>query len=509
MLKTGAAAGLFAAAGLPLTAGPKRGGVLRLGLAGAHPTDSWDSRSHVDAFMIIAGHGAVFDTLTQVSATGELAGELAESWQAAPDAQSWVFKLRRDAEFHNGKPFVAEDVIASLRLHLDVSAASPARHIVASIAQMTAVSDHELRFDLTAPNADFPFLLSDYHLCIYPAGQIAEAMRQGIGTGLYKVIRFEPGQRALLARVSGHYKDGQAGWFDAVELHAMPDHAQRMAALSKGQVDAINQLAPGASDHISRTPALALAEVTGSQHFGLPMRSDIAPFYDPDVRRALKHAIDRPTFLDQVLGGHGAIAHDQPIGPANQFYLPELSGHSYDPEKARFLLRRAGLGGHRFELTLSEAAFPLPEAGVAQLKDAFAKAGVNVGFRQAQAPGYWAGAWGASPWRASRWSGRATEDWMFSASAQTGAAWNETHWDNARFQQMLLAARAELSTARRRALYHDMQVLMSQEGGALIPVFANFLDAHHTRLAHGPVLGNLHGMDSARLIERWWLKESA
>lgn len=93
---------------------------------------------------------------------------------------------------------------------------------------------------------------------------------------------------------------------------------------------------------------------------------------------------------------------------------------------------------------------------------------------------------------------------MFSASSQTGAAWNETQWDNAHFQQLLLAARAELSTSKRRAMYHEMQALMSDEGGALIPMFANFVDAHHSRLTYGVKLGNLHQMDSGRMIERWW-----
>ena len=83
LLKTGAAAGVLAATGMPAVAMPKRGGTLRLGLAGANTSDSWDSRTHSDSYMIMCAHGAVFDTLTQVAADGQLIGELAESWEAS------------------------------------------------------------------------------------------------------------------------------------------------------------------------------------------------------------------------------------------------------------------------------------------------------------------------------------------------------------------------------------------------------------------------------------------
>ena len=94
LLKTGAAAGVLAASGLPARA-QSRGGTLRLGLAGANTSDSWDGRTQSDSFMIMAGHGCVFDCLTEVSASGELVGELAVSWEASPDAKEWVFDLRQ------------------------------------------------------------------------------------------------------------------------------------------------------------------------------------------------------------------------------------------------------------------------------------------------------------------------------------------------------------------------------------------------------------------------------
>lgn len=134
LLKAGAAAA--ATSMLPfgtVAAAPKMGGRLRLGLAGANTSDSWDGRTHSDSFMIMMAHGCVFDCLTEVRANGELVGELAESWSASSDAKTWTFKLRKGVTFHNGKSFGADDVIASLQIHTAEGAKSAAKPIVSSI----------------------------------------------------------------------------------------------------------------------------------------------------------------------------------------------------------------------------------------------------------------------------------------------------------------------------------------------------------------------------------------
>ena len=112
----------------------KKGGRLRVGTSGANTSDSWDGRTHSDLYMQMAAHGCVFDCLTEVTASGELDGELAESWEASADAKTWTFKLRKGVTFHNGKAFGADDVIESLKIHTAEGAKSAAKPIVASIS---------------------------------------------------------------------------------------------------------------------------------------------------------------------------------------------------------------------------------------------------------------------------------------------------------------------------------------------------------------------------------------
>ncbi|WP_298294844.1 ABC transporter substrate-binding protein [uncultured Litoreibacter sp.] len=504
LLKAGVAAGVLSATGMPLMAAPKKGGRLRLGLAGANTSDSWDGRTHSDSFMIMCAHGAVFDCLTEVGADGQLKGELAESWEASADAKTWTFKLRKGVTFHSGKAFGADDVIASLEMHTAEGAKSAAKPIVSAISEMKKISDHEIQMTLAAGNADFPFLLSDYHILMFPAGEIDEAIASGNGTGLYKVESFDPGVRFVGKRVDSHYKDGEAGFFDELEVIAINDASARMNALMTGQVDAVNRVDVKTEALLKANPNVNIFEVTGNQHYTFPMQTGLAPFDDLNVRKALKHAINREELVDKILLGHGKVGNDHPIGPANQYFAADLEQNAYDVDKAKFYMKEAGLTELNVDLSAANAAFA-GAIDAAQLYQASAKAaGININVVQEPDDGYWSNVWLKKPWCACYWSGRATEDWMFSTAYESGVPWNDSGWENARFQELLLTARAELDSGKRKDMYTEMQMLMSAEGGTVVPMYANYVDAHSTKLANTGTIGNVFQMDSSRLMERWW-----
>ena len=429
---------------------------------------------------------------------------MAESWEASSDAETWTFNLRKGVTFHNGKSFGADDVIASLNMHTEEGAKSAAKPIVAAITTMKKMNDHQIQFTLAAGNADFPFLLSDYHILMYPAGMIDEAIAKGIGTGLYKVVSFDPGVRCVLTRVDSHYKDGRAGWFDEIECIAINDSSARMNALMTGQVDAVNRVDFKTEPLLRANPNIEIFEVTGNMQYTFPMLTNQAPFNDVNVRKALKYGIDRQEMVDKILQGHGMIGNDHPIGPANQYLAKEIPQIELDLDKAKFHMKEAGLTELNVELSASDAAFT-GAVDASQLYQASAKsAGININVVQEPADGYWSNVWLKKGWCACYWSGRATEDWMFSTAYESGVPWNDTHWENARFQELLLTARAELDSNKRREQYTEMQLICSQEGGTVIPMFANTVDAASTKLAHGPDIGNIWQMDSSRLTERWW-----
>jgi peptide/nickel transport system substrate-binding protein len=157
-----------ALAGKALAAEPKRGGRVRLGLGLGSTTDTLDPATYNDTYMQVVGFG-FRNCLTEVNNDDELIPELAESWEASDDATQWTFKLRKGVEFHSGKTLDAEDVIASVAHHRGEASKSPAKGILAPIAEMKADGSETVVFKLNEGNADFPFLLSDYHIGICPA----------------------------------------------------------------------------------------------------------------------------------------------------------------------------------------------------------------------------------------------------------------------------------------------------------------------------------------------------
>ena len=104
------------------------------------------------------------------------------------------------------------------------------------------------------------------------------------------------------------------------------------------------------------------------------------------------------------------------------------------------------------------------------------------------------------------WSGRVTEDWMFSVAYSEGANWNETFWSHERFNMLLKEARAELDEAKRRAMYVEMQQIVRDEGGAVIPAYISDIHAASTKLQTPPKVAADREMDGYRLPDRWWFK---
>ncbi|MGI9406669.1 MAG: ABC transporter substrate-binding protein, partial [Hyphomicrobiaceae bacterium] len=483
-------------------AAPKKGGHVKMGLAGGSTTDQLDGATHSDSFMIMLGHGAVFDCLTEVTADGKLVGELAESWEASADAKTWTFKLRKGVTFHNGKSFGADDVIESLQHHVGEKSKSAAKPIVASITDMKKEDEHTVKMTLKAGNADFPYLMSDYHLTIFPAGMKDEAFKKGIGTGGYTLKSFEPGVRATGERYANTYKSNC--YFDSYEFIGISDEAARMNSLITNEVDVINRVDLKTEKLLARNPNVTIFEVTGNQHYTFPMLMKTKPFDDNNVRMALKHGVNREELVAKILRGHGAIANDHPIGPANQYFAKDLPQTTYDPDKSKFYLKKAGLDSVKVDLSAADAAFNGAVDAAVLYKESASKGGIDINVVREPKDGYWSNVWLKKGWCACYWSGRATEDWMFSTAYEKGVPWNDTQWEHEKFNKILLEARAELDSGKRKEMYYEMQKITNQEGGVVIPMYANYVDAHSKKMAHGPAIGNLWQMDNSRMLERWW-----
>ena len=485
---------------------PKMGGNFRQGLTGGATSDVLDPAQTLDSYMINVSSGQLRNNLTEIAPDGSLLGELAESWEASGDAITWTFKLRQGVEFHNGKSLDANDVVATFNHHRGEDTKSAAKGIVEPIEDVRADGSDTVVFQLKGGNADFPFLVSDYHLTICPAKDDGTMdWESGVGTGGYVLESFEAGVNTIVKRNPNYWKEGRA-FFDSIENLFIADAAARTNAVKTGEIHAMSNLDLKTLHLLEKDEGLNVFPVTGNKHATLPMLTDVAPFDNKDVRLALKYAINREEILRKIIRGQGEVGNDSPVGPANIYRATpeELPQRQYDPDKAKFHLKQAGMDSLSVEIHLADTAFEgAIDSGLLYSESAKA-AGIDIKVVREPDDGYWSNVWLVKPWCASYWGGRPTEDWVFSQIYSSGADWNEARWENERFNQLLVEARGELDTGKRRELYVEMQRIVSKDGGSVIPIFMAYTHAVSKKIGLPEQLANNWELDGHKDGERWW-----
>ncbi len=481
---------------------PVSGGHLRAALAGGSTKDTLDPSPWGDTFMVTVGF-ATRGNLTEIASDGSLQGEIAESWEAAAGFKVWTFKIRRGVAFSNGKSLTAADVVASLNLHRGPTSSSGAKGIFTAVTDIRADDPYTVTVTLSSGSVDFPASLTDHHINIMPGVDGVADWRSGIGAGPYILEAFESGVRALLRRNPNSYK---AGHLDSVELLGVSDVVARQAALTTGRVDLINRADLKTVGLLGRRPHLRVEQSAGRLYYALTMDTTADPFSNTDVRTALKYGIDREALLKTVFSGYGSVGNDQPITKAYGDHDPKLLPKPYDPDRARFHLKRAGHESLTVQLFTSDAAFNGAVDLAALYQQQAAPAGITLDVVRAPPDGYWTNISRKKPWYATFWSGRATEDTMFTVAFSEGSPWNGARWSNADFNHLLSAARIEADMAKRRALYAQLQQITSDDGGDLIPIFADSVYAMADTVQHAPAVSEHWELDGARFVERWWVK---
>ena len=485
---------------------PKRGGRLRTALTGGATSDSLDPGQILDLYMLSVQFGQLRNGLTEVAGDGSLVPELAESWEASPDARTWSFKIRQGVEFHNGKTLDSQDVVDSLNRHIGADTTSGAGGIMTGVESFKADGKNVVVANLKGGDADFPFLLSDYHLGVCASnGDGSVDWESGNGTGGYSLVDHEAGVRTLTKRNPNYWKEGRA-FFDENETFQIPDANSRTNALRTGAVDCMNNVESKTVNRLKEVAGIKVAYTTGNKQITLPMQTDTAPFDDNNVRLALKHIVDREQWLQKLKYGYGELGNDNPIGPANIYRATtdEIPQRQYDPDKARYYLKQAGLDNLKVKFHAAETGFGGAIDAAQLMQETARPAGIDIEVVREPDDGYWSNVWNNRPWVACYWSGRPTENWMFSQVYAADAEWNDTKWKHERFNQLLVQGRAELDAVKRREIYVEMQRIVHDVGGVLLPLFVSDLYATTDKVGTPEVVGANWELDGAKNAERWW-----
>lgn len=480
-------------------AGPPRyGGRIRVASLASSTADTLDPAKAALSTDYIR-HNMFYNGLTRYDRSLNAQPELAESIDTT-DQQSWRVKLRKDVAFHDGKALTSDDVVFSLLRHKLAATGSKVKAIADQFAEVRADGSDEVLIQLTGPNVDLPALLAQSQFLIIRDD--TTQFHTANGTGPFKCAEFRPGERTIGVRNPNYWKHGRP-YLDSIELIGIPDEISRVNALLSGDVHLINAVSPLSTRRIDETAGYTVMATPSGLYTDLVMQQTMLPTGNPHFTLAMKYLFDRELIQRAIFGDYATIANDQPIPPTNRYFNPEIPQRPYDPDRAKYHVRMAGLTGARLPMFASPAAEGSVDMA-SVLQEYGSKVGLSLAVNRVPADGYWSAHWMKHPLTFGNTNPRPTADLLFSLCYKSDAAWNESHWNNPTFDRLLVEARGEPDERRRKTLYGEMQQLVHDQCGVAIPVFISLIDGNDQRLKglYPIPIGGLMGYLFADQV--WW-----
>jgi peptide/nickel transport system substrate-binding protein len=471
---------------------PKRGGNFRLGVTGGGASDMIDGQNIVtkpDQARLAASWETlvVYDDQYKLTIGGDNGGLAEELTQDNP--KQWTIRLRKGIEFNNGKTLTGNDVKYSIQRILDPKEGLFGASGLTSIDEknIEVMDPQTVRLHLTVPDSTIAEQLGQYYNGMVPEGYSRKGPLKWVGTGPFVTQSFSPGQQSVHKRNPNYWRTGQP-YFDQVTVIDYNDATAQVNALLSGQLDAITDIPFAQIDVAKSNGGLAILVTQGGGWLPLCMAVDMPPFDDNRVRQAMRLIVDRNAMLQQVLSGNGRVANDL-FSPFDACYDHDLPQREQDIEKAKSLLKSAGMAGATFDLHTTNGA-----AGMVDTANIFASqakaAGITVNVHNDPnyySPNYLKLAFSIDFWGTRNYLPQVSTS-MLPAGAPYKAPYNETHWPpksgpGSNYISLYQQARAEVDPNKRCDIVHQMQTEEYNYGGYIIPFFNNLVDSYSTKVS--------------------------
>lgn len=322
----------------------------------------------------------VFEPLLGLDFNGNIHPYLAESWRISDDGRVYTFNLRKGVKFHNGQEMTADDARFALDYSMNPKNGAYGFSRLDGIARVEVPDKHTLRIHLKNPNAGFLSLLTDIQgFSVIPRGSLQEGINKPPkfppGTGPFAFVEWVPGQRIVFDRFDNYW--GQKAYVDRVVFKPIDSATIRVTALRAGDVDVTERTAYEWVQQIveGKLRGISYAQAPHAGFRKITFNVTDPPFNNKSLRKAIAHAINKKEILSGAYFGFGEVT-DQKYPKGHAWYFEGLPSPSYDPEKARTLLKEAGYKGEVIPVLTHKGEERETEATIlqAQLK----KVGINV-----------------------------------------------------------------------------------------------------------------------------------
>ena len=409
----------------------------------------------------------IYSRLLQPNSTGTgLLPDLATSWDTSKNGLSYTFHLRPDAEFSNGMPVTAQDVVYSINRSRTLSGGWG--FLLTAVKKVTAPDTHTVVVKLSQPHAP---LLADLAMYAYSVVPESLVKAQGkafwqhpVGSGPFMVTSYNPDSEVDLARNPHFY--GSKPNISKVKILIVPNDNTRVLMLESKKVDVIENPPGNLVNQIDKTPGLSVQLYPSTRVDFIQLDQHFKPFKNLYVRQALNYAIDRNALVKLAYQGH-AIPGASFMPYRMKFWNAGLKPYPYDPAKAKQLLAKGGYphGFTTFLITVSGDVAGQAEAVV--VKSELAAVGITVNIQSYELlTAYAKEDNGHSQMGERYWTNDIIdpdEVATFGADCHGGANAFNTYWCDTQAINLVNQGRAELNDAKRQQMYYQIQQIVYQQ----------------------------------------------
>jgi peptide/nickel transport system substrate-binding protein len=321
-------------------------------------------------------HQMLYDTLVHRTNDLKDQGRLADSWEVVDD-RTFKFKMRAGAKWQDGKPVLARDVKFSYDRTLDPALKAPRAGLLDMVASTEAPDDSTVIVRTVQPDP-LTLVFLNYH-AITPMDLVAaqgEAFFQKpIGAGPFSFQEWKKDERVVLKANPSHWEG--APLVETLIFRPIADPSTMLAELESGGIDIAAEVPPASFNQLKANANLqALTAPSTTVHY-IGLNSRKKPLDNVQVRRALNHAVDKNAIINSVMVGL-AVPVSGPLFPESRGYDPNVKGWEFDRERAKALLKEAGVDGLSLTIDVTAPVKEAAEALAGQLKQVGVNITVNV-----------------------------------------------------------------------------------------------------------------------------------
>jgi peptide/nickel transport system substrate-binding protein len=407
----------------------------------------------------------IFDSLVKKNERSELIPDLALRWET-PDPTTYVFHLRDDAHFHDGRPLTSKDVKFTFRSILDGAVRTiKAGHPFSLITSIETPDPLTVIFKLREPFAPFLWNLANGVIGIIPDGSPANFGTHPIGTGPFEFVRHIQDQEVVLKRNDSYF--GDKAHVPMIRFRVIPEEIVVALELRKGTVDMeLTSLAPDMVETLRKDSNLNVIQSDGTnlQYFSFNMTDPV--FRDVRVRQALAYGIDRDSIIKYLWRNQAKKAASL-LPPNNWAYNDDVKKYPYDPDRARQLLRDAGQEHLKFTYRLNNDNGTATQTA-AIFQQQLREIGVTMDIQGNEFATFFADIIkGNFQAYSLRWLGANNDpdifNYVFHSKSTPPNGANRGHYSNPRVDELIEFARREGDMEKRKAAYAEIQRIVAEE----------------------------------------------